>query len=215
MNLTILVKILHCNPPNHLLPFNREEVGQTNVSLQSQEQLNIDTLHLIHPLSELKSNLRSPTLSIPFFAYELTVIHPSQSLGFGAKDFWEWDNLFSYVKFLLLFTFLIGLLTYILLDNHMYIETLGFVAVFTESMLGMPQLLRNYSKKSTRGMSVAMVMMWLSGDLFKTLYFVIRRAPAQFYVCSSIQVVVDLLILAQVLLYRLPNVAYRKLPKST
>lgn len=102
-----------------------------------------------------------------------------------------------------------------MLDNYLYIETLGFVAVFTESMLGMPQLLRNYAKKSTRGMSVEMVIMWLSGDLFKTLYTILRKTPAQFYVCGSIQVIVDILILGQVLWYRRPNVTYRKLPKST
>lgn len=118
------------------------------------------------------------------------------------------------MKFLTLFTVILSLLTYLLLNKHLYVEMLGYVAVFTESMLGMPQLLRNYAKKSTLGMSVEMVIMWLSGDLFKTLYFIIRKAPAQFYVCGSIQVIVDILILYQVLWYRRPNVTYRKLPES-
>lgn len=82
-------------------------------------------------------------------------------------------------------------------------------------MLGMPQLVRNYAKKSTRGMSVEMVVMWLSGDLFKTLYFILRHAPVQFIACGSIQVTVDVLILIQVIWYRGANVNYRKLPKST
>lgn len=104
-------------------------------------------------------------------------------------------------------------MTYFLSDNYLYVECLGFVAVFTESMLGIPQLFKNYVKKSTKGMSVEMVAMWLSGDLFKTLYFIIKKAPVQFYVCGFIQVVVDILILSQVLWYRRPNVTYRKLPK--
>lgn len=91
---------------------------------------------------------------------------------------------------------------------------MGFVAVLTESMLGMPQLLRNYNKKSTLGMSIEMIVMWLSGDLFKTLYFILRHAPPQFIVCGSIQVIVDILILYQVLWYRRPRVNYRKLPTT-
>lgn len=135
--------------------------------------------------------------------------------GFDARNFWNWDDYWSYIRFLLLFTLILSLITYLLIDRYLYVEILGYVAVFTESMLGMPQLLRNYTKKSTLGMSVEMVIMWLSGDLFKTLYFIIRRAPAQFYVCGSIQVIVDVLILYQALWYRRPNVTYRKLPESS
>lgn len=134
--------------------------------------------------------------------------------GSNLNNFWDWDNFLSYIKFLFIFTLALSALTYLLLDNHLYVESLGFVAVFTESMLGMPQMIRNHVKKSTRGMSVEMVVMWLSGDLFKTLYFIIRKAPVQFIVCGSIQVIVDILILAQVLWYKRPNVTYRKLPKS-
>lgn len=131
------------------------------------------------------------------------------------RDFWDWADLLSYFKFLTLFTLTLGLITYLLLDNHVYIETLGFIAVFTESMLGAPQLLRNYTKKSTKGMSVEMVVMWLSGDLFKTLYSIFRHTPEQFIVCGAIQVTMDILILIQVFIYKKPVVPYRKLPKST
>lgn len=107
-------------------------------------------------------------------------------------------------------------MTYLLLDSYIYIETLGFVAVFTESILGMPQFLRNYHKRSTKGMSVEMVVMWLSGDLFKTIYFILRHAPAQFVACGSVQVTIDILILFQVFWYRKTNATYSKLvPKTT
>lgn len=42
--------------------------------------------------------------------------------------------------------------TYLLLDSPLYVETLGFLAVFTEAMLGTPQLYCNYQNKSTEGM---------------------------------------------------------------
>ena len=136
--------------------------------------------------------------------------------GLSANKFWDWDDLFSYAKFLFLFTLILTLMTYLLIDNYLYVETLGFVSLLTESMLGMPQLLRNYYKKSTRGMSIEMVVMWLSGDLFKTIYFILRHSPTQFAACGSIQVTIDVLILLQAFVYRKPSSTYSKLvPKTT
>ena len=45
-----------------------------------------------------------------------------------------------------------ALLTYSLLEVKVYLETLGFVSVFTEAMLGAPQFYRNYKNQSTEGM---------------------------------------------------------------
>ena len=47
-----------------------------------------------------------------------------------------------------------------------------------------------------------MVLFWLSGDTFKTGYFLVRQAPLQFWLCGSLQILVDLSILGQVVLYR-------------
>ena len=92
---------------------------------------------------------------------------------------------------------LLGYLTWLFIDFSWFVETLGFLAVFIEACLGTPQFLRNYKNKSTVGMSVYMVMMWTSGDCFKTLYFILNKAPTQFWVCGFLQVGVDLSILGQ------------------
>lgn len=47
-----------------------------------------------------------------------------------------------------------------------------------------------------------MVVMWTCGDIFKTVYFVLREAPAQFWICGAMQVTVDIAILLQVYFYR-------------
>ena len=47
-----------------------------------------------------------------------------------------------------------------------------------------------------------MVICWLCGDIYKTLYFIVRIAPMQFWVCSSLQVMVDIMILLQVWVYK-------------
>lgn len=49
--------------------------------------------------------------------------------------------------------------------------------------------------------SVKMVLLWTVGDAFKTAYFVMNDSPAQFWVCGSVQILLDAAILLQVLLY--------------
>ena len=46
-----------------------------------------------------------------------------------------------------------------------------------------------------------MVLMWTSGDLFKTLYFIFKNSPTQFWVCGLLQVTIDLSVLSQVYHY--------------
>ncbi|CAG9825558.1 unnamed protein product [Phaedon cochleariae] len=123
-------------------------------------------------------------------------------LDFDAKHFWNWTDFQSYFDCILVFTIATSLLMYIFIDYIVFVETVGFLALFTEAMLGTPQLVKNYRNKSTEGMSISMVIMWTGGDIFKTTYFLLREAPVQFWVCGSVQVTVDLLILSQVFIYR-------------
>lgn len=43
--------------------------------------------------------------------------------------------------------------------------------------------------------------MWTSGDIFKTVYFILRNAPTQFWLCGTLQISIDLAILFQVVYY--------------
>uniref|UniRef100_A0A663EXG9 Solute carrier family 66 member 2 n=1 Tax=Aquila chrysaetos chrysaetos TaxID=223781 RepID=A0A663EXG9_AQUCH len=120
---------------------------------------------------------------------------------FDLNYFWHWSKFTDYVQCVLTFTGVTGYITYLWLDSSLFVETLGFLAVFTEAMLGVPQLYRNYQNRSTEGMSVKMVLMWTSGDTFKTVYFILNQAPFQFSICGLLQVFVDIAILLQVYLY--------------
>ncbi|ENN74851.1 hypothetical protein YQE_08621, partial [Dendroctonus ponderosae] len=121
---------------------------------------------------------------------------------FDAKNFWNWSDFQSYLDCTLVFTIVASLLMYLFIEYIVFVELIGFLAVFTEAMLGMPQLIKNYRSNSTEGMSISMVVLWTCGDIFKTLYFLLRDAPVQFWVCGSMQVAIDLLILLQVFIYR-------------
>ena len=91
------------------------------------------------------------------------------------------------------------------MDNVLFVETTGYASLLTEALLAVPQLLKNYVNKSTVGMSYLMVLLWAGGDLFKTVYFLVKQVPLQFVVCGVIQVTIDMLIMAQVSLYSTPS----------
>ncbi|XP_063041818.1 solute carrier family 66 member 2 isoform X2 [Engraulis encrasicolus] len=120
---------------------------------------------------------------------------------FDWSHFWSWSRFVDYVQCVVAFTAVAAYVTYLLLESDVFVETLGFLAVFTEAMLGTPQLYCNYQNKSTEGMSIKMVLMWTSGDTFKTGYFLLTAAPVQFWICGLLQVCVDVAILFQVYYY--------------
>ncbi|EAA10157.4 AGAP008574-PA, partial [Anopheles gambiae str. PEST] len=132
----------------------------------------------------------------------ITVYQKQKTAHFDSRYFWQWTDFQSYVDFMLLVWAIGAAITYLMLSVTWFMETIGFLAVFTEAMLGLPQFVRNYKNKSTHGMSICMVIMWTAGDMFKTGYFVLRHAPTQFWICGTLQVSLDLAILLQVYLYR-------------
>ncbi|XP_063052907.1 solute carrier family 66 member 2 [Engraulis encrasicolus] len=117
------------------------------------------------------------------------------------RYFWCWTSFEDYVIFCFGFTVACALLTFFFLDSLLFVEALGSLAVLFEAMLGLPQLMQNFQNRSTRGMSVKMVLLWMAGDVFKTAYFVLNESPAQFCVCGGLQILIDIAILLQVVYY--------------
>lgn len=127
----------------------------------------------------------------------------SQLLG----DFWNWSEAATYCKqhtdyFLLLFWAALSTLTLALRSFPLYFELLGFAALLTEAVLGLPQLLKNLKNSSTEGLSVGMIYGWTVGDVCKTAYFVGKAEPVQFVMCGVVQIAIDLAIVGQVFMYR-------------
>ncbi|CAF1282456.1 unnamed protein product [Rotaria magnacalcarata] len=132
---------------------------------------------------------------------QLTEVSDRRFMDFEVNYFWRWTTFSSYLQFLFIFTVILSIITWLFRYNLVYIETIGLVAVFCEALLGVPQFVRNFRLKSTEGMSVKMVILWTSGDIFKTIYFIIRNAPKQFWLCGILQISIDVAILGQVIFY--------------
>ncbi|XP_016336464.1 PQ-loop repeat-containing protein 1-like [Sinocyclocheilus anshuiensis] len=114
------------------------------------------------------------------------------------RYFWSWSSFEDYLMFCFALTLLCAFITFLFLDWVLFVEALGSLAVMFEAMLGLPQLLQNYNNRSTRGMSIKMVLLWTAGDIFKTTYFMINESPTQFVVCGAVQILIDIAILLQV-----------------
>ncbi|XP_048828092.1 solute carrier family 66 member 2 [Brienomyrus brachyistius] len=117
------------------------------------------------------------------------------------RYFWSWSRFEDYLLFCFVFMVFCAFVTFLFLDSTLFVESLGSLALLFEAMLGLPQLLQNFQNRSTRGMSVKMVLLWMAGDVFKTTYFIMNESPMQFWVCGLVQILVDVAILLQVLYY--------------
>eukprot|EP01117_Protostelium_nocturnum_P012307 TRINITY_DN452_c0_g2_i3.p1 TRINITY_DN452_c0_g2~~TRINITY_DN452_c0_g2_i3.p1 ORF type:complete len:155 (-),score=38.71 TRINITY_DN452_c0_g2_i3:125-589(-) len=118
---------------------------------------------------------------------------------FSLSNFWSWDDFSSYLAFLGLFASTLLLLSGVFgMGSSFYWEVLGTIALATESILGVPQMINNQKTKSTKGLSLELIGSWLLGDVFKTVYFVAKGSPFQFLLCGTIQVVVDIIICVQI-----------------
>ncbi|XP_053601530.1 solute carrier family 66 member 2 isoform X2 [Plodia interpunctella] len=135
---------------------------------------------------------------------------PHRFYDMDRRYFWAWTDFQSYLDCMLVFSVFGAAVTYLMIEFAPFVELIGFMAVFTEAMLGAPQIAKNLQNKSTEGMSLSMVIMWTCGDIFKTVYFILREAPTQFWVCGALQVTLDVVILFQVWLYRHNTAAARR-----
>ncbi|CAM9336916.1 unnamed protein product, partial [Lampetra planeri] len=123
--------------------------------------------------------------------------------------FWSWSRFLDYVQCVLAFTLVAAYITYVLLDSAVFVESLGFLAVFTEAMLGTPQLYCNYQNKSTEGMSIKMVLMWDERRTpLRPATSCSPRPPVQFWTCGLLQVVAGLC-------HPLPGLLLQPLPAET
>ena len=61
---------------------------------------------------------------------------------FDPTYFWKWTDFSSYVEFTMTVAALASMLMYFLLEYKPFVEMIGFVAVFTEALLGVPQFYR-------------------------------------------------------------------------
>mmetsp|Transcript_1880 Transcript_1880/g.3411 ORF Transcript_1880/g.3411 Transcript_1880/m.3411 type:complete len:480 (-) Transcript_1880:788-2227(-) len=91
------------------------------------------------------------------------------------RRYGKWDTVHQYMELIAVISvvmFVIG--RYYLYPNDLlrYINTIKVISVLLESCLALPQLILNYQRQSTEGLSLVMVLGWIVGDVLKMVYFI-------------------------------------------
>lgn len=124
---------------------------------------------------------------------------------FDVANFWNWARFEVYCQFYGVFNVFWIVMTFIFNNNTVYVEFLGTLALLLEAMLLLPQVIQNYTTKSTEGLSLVLIGTCLFGDLFKTAYFAMKGLPSQFILCGICQIALDLFVCWQIYRYSPPK----------
>ncbi len=121
---------------------------------------------------------------------------------FNLSKIWDYDYEIDYYKFIFLFVSILTLACYIIgLKNTKFYEFVGVLSVSIETFIGIPQIKENCVLKNAKNLSVAMIFMWLIGDIFKAIYNFIYKNPIQIILGSLFQICEDLILILQILFY--------------
>ncbi|MBW0527962.1 hypothetical protein O181_067677 [Austropuccinia psidii MF-1] len=171
---------------------------------QTSHQISVDNSQFDHP----RTTSRQPTnIVLPIGHIERSIPQAQNSISSPAFSFGNVMNqkIDFYIDAFALLIVSEVLLFVILQRFHWFIQLIGFVAVGLESTLPLPQLITNYRRKSLAGFSPLVLLGWLFGDGFKSIYLVLivpHANPIQFKICAFFQLFIDILILFQALIYR-------------
>jgi hypothetical protein len=123
-------------------------------------------------------------------------------LIFDPKMFWEWPFLITYIIFLSFLWILLMISFSFFHDIEIYRELLGYITILFECCVAMPQIIQNYSNKSTNNLSIAMILIWFILDFLKTIYFLLLELPFKFFISCIIQIIFDCVIICQMNYYK-------------
>jgi solute carrier family 66, member 2 len=130
-----------------------------------------------------------------------TVIHQKTIYSHLLSSFWDWDDFPSFGLATAVGLVSVFLITFTAIAFPFLFEWIGTAALLIEAMLGLPQVVKNYQRSSTEGFSWFLLGTWILGDAFKTVFFLANNTPYQFVMCGIIQLFVDAVMLAQMLIY--------------
>lgn len=118
------------------------------------------------------------------------------------ERFWEWNDFYCYIIYF--FFIVIGSIFISLFfgfDNMIYMNLLGAISIGIDAVMTIPQIIINYKLKSGDALSVIMIVTWIMGEAFKTVYYIVTKVPIQFIAGGIIQVFLNFTILFQIFYY--------------
>ena len=125
---------------------------------------------------------------------------------FKKEKFWKWENELEYYKFIIIFLLSFSVLcNFIGFQNNNFVNLIGTISAFSESIIPLPQIKNNYITKNVSNISSIMIFMWLGGDIFKTIYYIFTSSPIQMIICGFFVISLDIILSFQVIIYSESN----------
>lgn len=123
---------------------------------------------------------------------------------FNKEIFWKWDKEIEYYKCIILCLMMFMLFCKAVngMNNIVFVEIIGAISAFSESIIAIPQIKENCIKKNCDNISLFMVGSWFVGDSFKIGYYIYTLSPLQLISCGIFQVCLDIILTTQVLYYQ-------------
>jgi hypothetical protein len=149
----------------------------------------------------LKNKKEMTLEDMKVFTQQINNLHRPISI-LDVKNFWDWPHLVDYVYIIVLFSLTLGFISNIIgFDNLILVESFGIGSAGFEAIVGIPQIIQNFKNKHTENLSVMMIMTWMTGDVFKTVYFIKTRSPLQMICCGLFQITTDTILILQIICF--------------
>lgn len=95
------------------------------------------------------------------------------------NKYWHGDTVRQYLELLFVMTLVIYIFCRYYAHPHNFHECVRLIknmSILLESCLALPQMILNYKRTSTQGLSWIMVLGWIMGDCMKLIYFLISKS---------------------------------------
>ena len=116
-------------------------------------------------------------------------------------NFWNWHGIIHYIRFLSFLILACAIGTYLYKGDESFAKWLGNVSTVFEAMLAVPQLVKNFMRRSTKGVTIILILWLILEDIFKMYYYYTEGSPIQLFLCSAFQMLTDTTILLQFFIF--------------
>jgi uncharacterized protein with PQ loop repeat len=122
--------------------------------------------------------------------------------GLNTTHFWDWTEEKQYYKYMLSILLLLLPLMAVFKKNELFLKIINLLSILFISLFCLPQIISTYKSKVTRNISFLMFLFCFLVDTFKLFFYIKYKAQKQLILGVWIQIVLEMILLFQIVLYR-------------
>ena len=177
-------------------PLNNSKAELQEIKSSNDKQLNIENKNNINIIKNFIAAYFSKTFKPKYFRWLFCC------KGLNPQTFWNWTEEKQYYKYMLLIVVLLFPLCSVFKKNEIFFKMINFLSIFFVALFCLPQVLSNFKSKVTRNISFLMYFFWFLVNCFKLFFYIKYKAQRQLILGVWIQIVLEIILLVQIILYR-------------